>query len=85
VPLLERIRQWLNKTLQRPINSDKLKKAVIYLHNQWPKLIRYTEIGAWPIDNNTAENAIRSMVIGRKTGCLPLQKKEQRQVQIFIV
>jgi transposase len=48
------------------MNSEKLKKAVTYLHNQWPKLIRYTENGAWPIDNNAAENAIRPMVIGRK-------------------
>ena len=66
MPLLEQLRQWLDKTLQRPINSDKLKKAVTYLHNQWPKLIRYTENGAWPIDNNAAENAIRPMVIGRR-------------------
>jgi hypothetical protein len=65
VQLLKQLRQWSDKTLQRPINSDKLKKAVTYLHNQWPKLIRYTEKGAWPIDNNAAENAIRPMVIGR--------------------
>lgn len=37
-----------------------------YLNNQWPKLIRYTENGAWPIDNNLAENCIRPFVIGRK-------------------
>jgi len=29
-------------------------------------LIRYTENGAWPIDNNLAENCIRPLVIGRK-------------------
>jgi hypothetical protein len=40
---------------------------------------------AWPIDNNTAENQIRPMVIWRKTGYLPLQKKKRGQVQIFIV
>jgi hypothetical protein len=55
VPLLEQLRQWLDKTLQRPINSDKLKKAVTYLHNQWPKLIRYMENSAWPINNNAAK------------------------------
>jgi hypothetical protein len=38
------------------------------LNNQWPKLIRYTEKGAWPIDNNLAENSIRPFVIGRKNG-----------------
>ncbi len=66
VPVLQKLRQWLDKTIERPINSDALKKAVKYLHNQWPKLIRYTENGTWPIDNNAAENAIRPMVVGRK-------------------
>lgn len=66
MPLLDELRQWLDKTLRRPMNSEKLKKTVTYLHNQWPKLIRYTENDAWPIDNNTAENAIRPMVVGRK-------------------
>jgi transposase len=66
VPLLDELRQWLDKTIHRPMNSEKLKNAVMYLHNQWPKLIRYTENGAWPIDNNAAENAIRPMVVGRK-------------------
>ncbi|MCP4832786.1 MAG: IS66 family transposase, partial [Gammaproteobacteria bacterium] len=66
VPLLKQLRQWLDKIIERPINSAKLKKAVTYLHNQWPKLIRYTEKGSWPMDNNAAENAIRPMVVGRK-------------------
>jgi transposase len=66
VPLLDQLRQWLDKNIQRSMNSEKLKKAVTYLYNQWPKLIRYTENGTWPIDNNAAENTIRPMVIGRK-------------------
>jgi transposase len=41
-------------------------------------LICYTENGAWPIDNNLAENAIRPMVIGRKIGCLQPQKKSAK-------
>lgn len=65
-PLLAKLKVWLDKTLSRSINSGKLKIALTYLHNQWPKLIRYTENGAWPIDNNAAENTIRPMVVGRK-------------------
>jgi transposase len=42
-PLLDELRQWLDKTFQRPMSSEKLKKSVMYLHNQWPKLIRYME------------------------------------------
>lgn len=33
---------------------------------QWPKLIRYVEDGHLSIDNNRAERAIKSLVIGRK-------------------
>ena len=37
-----------------------------YMRNYWGKLVRYTERGDLPIDNNRCENAIRPFVIGRK-------------------
>lgn len=43
-----------------------LGKALHYLQGQWSKLIRYVENGAWPIDNNPCENAIRPFVVGRR-------------------
>jgi len=66
IPILSALRQWLDKSLKHPVKSAKLTKALTYLNNQWPKLIRYTDNGAWPIDNNLAENSIRPFVIGRK-------------------
>ncbi|MFV1984426.1 MAG: transposase [Thiohalomonadales bacterium] len=39
---------------------------LIYLNNEWPKLIRYVDDGRYRIDNNLAENAIRPFVVGRK-------------------
>lgn len=41
-------------------------KALYYLHSQWDRLIRYLDDGAYPIDNNRAENAIRPFTLGRK-------------------
>ena len=41
-------------------------KALSYLHEQWPKLIRYLADGRLEIDNNLTENAIRPFVVGRK-------------------
>jgi hypothetical protein len=41
-------------------------KAISYLASNWIKLVRYTEAGYLPIDNNAAERAIRPFVIGRK-------------------
>ena len=66
VPRLAVLKKWLDKSLKHPVKSAKLTKALTYLNNQWPKLIRYTDNGAWPIDNNLAENSIRPFVIGRK-------------------
>ena len=36
------------------------------LKNQWQRLIGYLDDGAYPVDNNRAENSIRPFVIGRK-------------------
>ena len=41
-------------------------KALHYLQNQWHYLIGYLDDGAYPIDNNLAENAIRPFAVGRK-------------------
>lgn len=38
----------------------------MYLNNQWDRLTGYLDNGAYPIDNNPAERAIRPFTIGRK-------------------
>jgi transposase len=65
-PIIDKLRQWLEKTLPNTPPQTTLGKALSYLHNQWPRLVPYLEDGRWPIDNNRAENAIRPFVIGRK-------------------
>ncbi|RDH42211.1 IS66 family transposase [Zooshikella ganghwensis] len=65
-PIIDKLKSWLNKTLQHTPPKMALGKAVHYLHNQWERLVGYLDDGAYPIDNNPAENAIRPFVIGRK-------------------
>ncbi len=65
-PLLQRIEAMLLNHLHTVLPGSLLGKALHYLSAQWPKLIRYVENGAWPIDNNLCENAIRPFVIGRR-------------------
>lgn len=36
------------------------------MRDQWNKLFCYPEIGDLPIDNNSCENTIRLLVLGRK-------------------
>ena len=65
LPALADLRAWVDQTLPKVAKESLLGKAVHYLHNQWDKLIRYTEHGGIPIDNNPIEQAIRKFVIGR--------------------
>ncbi|MGH8627601.1 MAG: IS66 family transposase [Gammaproteobacteria bacterium] len=64
-PQLETMRTWLDSVLPTVPPESLTGKALTYLHNQWPKLIRYLEDGRLAIDNNKIENAIRPFVIGR--------------------
>jgi len=65
-PILDKLKQWLDKTKHHTPPKNSLGKAIYYLEAQWPRLIRYVDHGDYPIDNNHAENRIRPFVIGRK-------------------
>jgi transposase len=65
-PTLARIEDLLQRHLHTVTPASLLGKALHYLAGQWPKLIRYVENEAWPIDNNACENAIRPFVVGRR-------------------
>jgi transposase len=64
--VLQRIEALLLNHLHAVVPGSLLGKALHYLSAQWPKLSRYIENGAWPVDNNLAENAIRPFVVGRR-------------------
>ena len=66
VPIVDKLRAWLDENLPKAPPSSLTGKAMNYLHNEWPKLIRYLDDGRLEIDNNLAENAIRPFVLGRK-------------------
>lgn len=65
-PVLAEIESMLLEHRHRVTPGSLLGKALHYLAAQWPKLVRYVENGAWPIDNNPCENAIRPFVVGRR-------------------
>jgi transposase len=64
--ILNKLKQWLDKSLSQVPPKTALGKALYYLDSQWLRLINYMQFGDYPIDNNAAENAIRPFVIGRK-------------------
>ena len=65
-PVLDEMRIWLDQSLLKVPPTSATGKALHYLHNEWPKLVRYLDDGRLEIDNNAAENAIRPFVVGRK-------------------
>lgn len=74
-PILDKLKDWLEKSLPKTPPQTPIGKALIYLHNQWPHLIRYLCDGDYPIDNNAAENAIRPFVVGRKNWLFSASQK----------
>jgi transposase len=65
-PLLERIRSKVEELRGQMSDQGSFSKALTYLHNQWPTLVRFLEDGRVPIHNNACEVAIRPVGIGRK-------------------
>lgn len=66
VPILERLRQELDRLSSKLLPKSGLAQAVNYAVNQWAALCRYTQDGRLSIDNNAAERRLRDQAIGRK-------------------
>jgi transposase len=64
--LLDNIFEVLDDLKARTIPSEPLRKAIDYSLNQKVALCRYLENGHLKPDNNTAENAMRPVALGRK-------------------
>jgi len=65
LPVLAQLHAWLEKIQPQVTAQKALGKAINYRASNWNKLVRCTEAGYLPIDNNAAERAIRPFVIGR--------------------
>ncbi len=65
-PLLEKLRNWLDASIDSVPPQSLTGRAMHYLARQWPKLISVLDDGRLPLDTNLVENAIRPFVLGRK-------------------
>ena len=66
LPVLEKLRLWVDSNLPRVLPSSPLGEALAYLDNHWKELVRYCEDGRLEIDNNLCENAMRPFCLGRR-------------------
>ena len=53
--ILDKLKNWLEKSLTQAPPQTPIGKALHYCHNQWPHLINYVRDGDYPIDNNAAD------------------------------
>lgn len=65
-PLLDKLKALLDKYKDAAPAKSLLGKAITYGLNQWEYIPVYLEDGLLRPDNNSAENAIRPFVVGRK-------------------
>lgn len=65
-PLLEEMKDWLDKNIDRTLPRSPIGKALAYCLKYWNNLIRYLEDGRLDIDNNLSERAIKPFATGRK-------------------
>ena len=65
-PRLDALQLWLLHTRKSVADGGALAKAIDYSLKRWAAFARYAENGAYSIDNNPVENAIRPICIGKK-------------------
>lgn len=65
-PVWDELRCWLDAKRGHAPPQMLIGKAMTYLDNQWPQLVRALDDGRLEVDNNRCENALRPFVLGRK-------------------
>ena len=65
-PILDKMKQWLGEQRNLALPKSPIGEAITYALNQWQALNRYLDDGDLAIDNNAAENALRTIAVGRK-------------------
>jgi hypothetical protein len=65
-PILLGIFEKIEEVKQKTIPSEPLRKAIDYALNQKKALCRYLEDGRLKPANNSADNAMRPVAVGRK-------------------
>lgn len=66
IPHARKLKEKLDDLSPKVVSDSRLGKAVGYMLNRWPELMRCFDHGEARLDTNLVENAIRPVVLGRK-------------------
>ena len=65
-PVLKSFETWLETEKARVLPKSPMAGAITYVRNQWEALVRYSRSGYLSIDNNVAEQHMKTVATGRK-------------------
>jgi transposase len=82
-PIIDGIFKRLEELRSATVPSEPLRKAVNYALNQRKALCRYLDDGRLKPDNNTAENAIRPLALGRKNWLFAASERGARATALY--
>jgi transposase len=83
-PIIDGIFSRLQELKPVTLPSEPLRKAINYALNQRQALYRYLDDGRLKPDNNTAENAIRPLALGRKNWLFAGSERGARATALFL-
>ena len=70
-PVLDALLSWANEMQAKTAPKSAMGRALHYLLEQWPYLVRYLEDGCLELSNNRAERSIKPFVMGRNYVLFP--------------
>jgi transposase len=83
-PIIDGIFSRIEELRPATLPSEPLRKAIDYALNQREALCRYLDNGHLKPDNNTAENAIRPLALGRKNWLFAGSERGARATALFL-
>jgi len=66
LPIINNLGQWMHRERNMVLPKSLIGKAIEYCTKLWASLMNYLEDGNYHIDNNSIENKIRPVALGRK-------------------
>lgn len=83
-PIIDAIFSRIEELKPATLPSEPLRNAINYALNQREALCRYLDNGQLKPDNNTAENAIRPLALGRKNWMFAGSERGARATALFL-
>lgn len=82
-PVIRKLLEWSGEHEHRVLPESKLGRAITYMLKLWRGLTLFLDDPRVPLDNNTAERALRGVVVGRKNHYGSKSKRGTEVAAIF--